>query len=209
MTILKNQYLRLFITFVTVYMCTIIVWKQFDNYYQRGVVNTVCHILGWQYDFEIINVNLNSNEKAFDVQMISKFALEKRNKEKTRINIRNYVWQPIAVSFNMPISLSIMLCIMIFYKQFNYKLFFKLSLLIVSLHFLFFYFHMLQIFYKMTFNNVALYPILKSEFFFLDKNTAAYIRLFMEKYVMRFEPFLIGVLVWWQIAKVKETSKMS
>lgn len=181
--------------FVVVYIVAYLLWMQVDSYYQFALAYTAQSVMNYQVDFQMDAVRLTDEGQAF-FKMSSTVIHQVEGVGPFKPWLKRTVESMDAITFNVPLLLSMVLTPPLFFRKgLQTRIALEVLLIVVALHWVTFYFYVLERFHMTEFLKplVEIYVIPPEEW-------VRYIRVFFSKYVMRFEPFLVGVYVWGRLS---------
>ncbi|BCD63151.1 hypothetical protein NitYY0826_C2045 [Nitratiruptor sp. YY08-26] len=198
---MKRHLLKLFMLFLLLLFPTILGWSYIKNYYNFFVSNTSFGITAKYYDLAIQKTDTKGKEIIFSIKNATPM---KDIKGKSHDFTMDLSLDMEAVTFNVPLTLSLLLAIVLAFKiplKKRWEILYTGVLLLFMLHF----------FSMLLFSFCTIAPVANINpyvHFYLARHYLAgdalcAIKNFFINYAARFEPFLIGVYGWWEARRSK------
>jgi hypothetical protein len=190
--------LKFFAIFIVAYALFLPSWLFIKNPYNRAITESAFAISSWKYDLHVSHSEMSGRELLFSVSNTTPILGENG---KSRDFIIDLSFDIESVTFNVPMTLSLIMALIF---TFGHSLKENIRLLLIGLGAL------------LTLHIVTLIVISTSLFagamssspvvhfylsrFYMPEAILENLGMILNSYAARFEPFLIAILVWWQLS---------
>lgn len=197
--------LRLFGVFILAYALLLPSWLLIKDGYNRLITETAFRAAAWKYDLHVTHSTMKGREMTFTLSNTIAMMGPKGMMAPFEIDLSLDVE---SVTFNVPMTLSL-LCALIVTFAAVYNTALRASLIglgaLLGLHLITLGVIAASLFAGTTTSN----PMLHFYFsrFYLPIELLENLGMLLNSYAARFEPFLIAVLVWWQLHNMAPKTK--
>lgn len=193
-----RKLLKLFGLFLLFYAASLALWLWLKGPYQN-VVNTVCFkAAGWTYDVKLLDTHLQDDGTTVMTATNRYVSLDLGGKD--RKVVFDILLDIDAITFNVPMTLALLLSIVIVLEGKRKKEeIFNGMMLLVMLHFVTMYVVSISLILSTAEQSKDLRFYLQGAW--MPKELLLNIGSLLSHYAARFEPFLIAVFVWWRMNK--------
>lgn len=190
----RFQLIKIIALFVVVYVAAYALWSVLNPYYQFVLAVAAQAILNWQIDFQFDSMMINEAGQTV-LQLSSTVVHQVEGIGPFKPWLERTVESLDAVTFNAPLVLAMTITPIIYFQRWlHMRVLLEILLVIFLLHWTAFYLYALD---RLLVNDF-LQPLL--QFYTLPPQKIVLpLEEFFLKYVMRFEPFLIGTYLWFRL----------
>ncbi len=192
--------LRLFGVFILAYAVILPSWLLVKDGYNRFATESAFRVAAWKYDLHVTHSTMNGREMTFTLSNTIPMMGPKGMMAPFEIDLSLDIE---SVTFNVPMTLSLLCALLLTFTTLQ-KAALRASIIglgaLLGLHLLTLSVIAASLFAGTTTSN----PVLHFYFsrFFLPIELLENLGMLLNSYAARFEPFLIAVLVWWQLHNI-------
>ncbi len=201
-TLLRNKILVIFLYFLGSFALILPLWLHINTAYNHTLSNIAFHLAALKYEFHITKTDIHGKEIVFHIQNSTPI---KDFRERERIINANITLDAASVTFNVPMTLALLLSLALSFqapRRHKIALVAKSMLLLFLLHLLTLYIIALSTLIQSSDNSALMHFYLNR--FYLPQEFIFNFASMLNGYAARFEPFLLGIFVWWMLQNMKK-----
>ena len=196
---ITKEILKIFLFFILFYGVILYMWLEVRSHYNLLLSDSMIGLFTWYFDFNILGSEVDGMVFQYFIEDTKTFYTQEG---KALIMNMGMKLNPMTISYNIPMTLSAVMAIIVVkgQKKMDYLLLVYVLILLIILHFITIYFLLLTGITTLVLHNSMFMELFQKEHL-VWYDEYKYIFQFLKDYAIRFEPFLMMFYVWGKIGR--------